>query len=157
MELEPGHEPRPPRLRASDADRERTVEQLRRHHADGRLDLEEFSERMERAYAAKTMAELDELMTDLPRDTSPAAPRPAGSLDERRARLRQSFYRSLATYLAVNAMLVGVWLFSGQGYFWPIWVLLGWGVAVATQAVRALGPGAGLDDQEEPRRGQQSS
>src|SRR4029453_2792302 len=86
MEHEPGSQPRPPRLRASDADRERTVEQLRQHHADGRLDMEEFSERMDRAYAAKTLAELDALMTDLPRDAAPAAPRPAGPLDERRAR-----------------------------------------------------------------------
>jgi hypothetical protein len=156
MELEPGNEPRPARLRASDADRERTVEQLRRHHADGRLDLEEFSERMDRAYAAKTLAELDELMTDLPQDATPATPRPAGSLDERRARLQQSFYRGLATYLAVNAMLVGVWLLGGRGYFWPIWVIMGWGVAIVAQAVRALGPGAGLDDPDEHRRGQRS-
>jgi DUF1707 SHOCT-like domain/2TM domain len=156
MELEPGSQPRPPRLRASDADRERTVEQLRQHHADGRLDLEEFSERMDRAYAAKTLAELDALMTDLPRDATPATPRPAGPLDERRARRRQAFYRSLATYLAVNALLVGIWLFSGRGYFWPIWVMLGWGVGIVAQGVWALGPGAGLDDQDEHRRGQQS-
>jgi Domain of unknown function (DUF1707)/2TM domain len=156
MELEPGREPRPGGMRASDADRERTVEQLRRHHADGRLDLEEFSERMERAYTAKTLAELDELMTDLPRDAAPAAPAPAGSLGVRRARLRQSFYRSLATYVSVNAMLVGIWAFSGRGYFWPIWVMMGWGVAVVAQAVRALGPGAGLDDQDEPGQGRQS-
>jgi Domain of unknown function (DUF1707)/2TM domain len=156
MELEPGGEPRPPRLRASDADRERTVEQLRRHHADGRLDLEEFSERMDRAYAARTLAELAELMADLPRDATPAAPPPAGHLDERRARRRQVFYRSLATYLAVNAVLVVVWWLSGGGYFWPIWVMLGWGIGIVAQAVRALGPGAGLDDEDEHRRGQQS-
>jgi hypothetical protein len=156
MEPEPGQEPRPPRLRASDADRERTVEQLRRHHADGRLDMEEFSERMDRAYAAKTLAELDELMADLPRDAAPATPRAAGALEERRARRQQTFYRSLAIYLAVNAMLVVVWLFSGRGYFWPIWVMLGWGIGIVAQGVSAFGPGAGLDDQDEHRRGQQS-
>jgi hypothetical protein len=156
MELEPGQEPRPPQLRASDADRERTVEQLRRHHADGRLDLEEFSERTDRAYAAKTMAELDELVVDLPRDAAPAAPRAAGPLDERRARRQQSFYRSLAIYLAVNAMMVGVWLFSGRGYFWPIWVLMGWGVGIVAQGVSAFGPGGGLDDRDKHRRGEQA-
>jgi hypothetical protein len=156
MELEPGGEPRPPRLRAADADRERTVEQLRRHHADGRLDLEEFNERMDRAYAAKTLAELDELMTDLPRDATPATPRAAGPLDERQARRRQSFYRSLAIYLAVNAMMVGIWLFSGGGYFWPIWIILGWGVGIVAQGVGAFGPGAGLDDHDERRRDQRS-
>jgi hypothetical protein len=155
MELQPGGEPRPPRLRASDADRERTVEQLRRHHADGRLDLEEFNERMDRAYAAKTLAELDELMTDLPRDATPASARAARPPAERQARRRQTFYRSLATYLAVSAMMVGIWLFSGRGYFWPIWVILGWGVGIVVQGVGALGPGAGLDDHDE-RRGRQS-
>jgi hypothetical protein len=153
MSLEPGREPRPPRLRASDADRDRTVERLREHHADGRLDMEEFSERMERVYGAKTLAELEELMTDLPRDATPVAPTPAGPLAERRLRLRQSFYRSLAIYLAVNGMLVGIWAVSGAGYFWPIWPIMGWGIAIVAQAVRALGPGAGLDDQDEPRQG----
>jgi len=28
-------------------------------------------------------------------------------------------------------MLVGIWAFSGAGYFWPIWVLLGWGIGLA--------------------------
>ena len=55
-----------PELRASDADRERVVLALREHTAAGRLTLEEFAERMGRAYEAKTVAELDELGRDLP-------------------------------------------------------------------------------------------
>src|SRR5215469_11896570 len=55
-----------PRIRASDDDRERTVSLLREHHAAGRLTVEEFNERMDKAYAAKTLGELDELMADLP-------------------------------------------------------------------------------------------
>jgi len=66
MDSEPRGE-QPPELRASDADREHAVERLRRHHADGRLDLEEFEQRMGQAYSAKTVAELDLLMRDLPR------------------------------------------------------------------------------------------
>ena len=54
------------RIRASDDDRERTVALLREHHAAGRLTVEEFNERMDKAYAAKTLGELDELMADLP-------------------------------------------------------------------------------------------
>jgi hypothetical protein len=55
-----------PKMRASDADRDRTAALLREHLAAGRLDEEEFQERLEKAYAAKTLGDLDELMTDLP-------------------------------------------------------------------------------------------
>ena len=55
-------------LRASDADRERIVEQLRQHTADGRLTMDEFEQRMAAAYAAKTYGELAELTRDLPVD-----------------------------------------------------------------------------------------
>jgi hypothetical protein len=58
--------PGDPRIRASDADRDRVASLLREHHAAGRLTAEEFHERMDRALEAKTLGELDELMTDLP-------------------------------------------------------------------------------------------
>lgn len=53
-------------LRASDVERERVVETLREHTVAGRLTLEEFSDRADLAYAAKTVAELDEVTRDLP-------------------------------------------------------------------------------------------
>ena len=53
-------------VRASDAERERTVRELRRHLDDGRLSVDEFAERIERAYTARTLGELDALTTDLP-------------------------------------------------------------------------------------------
>jgi hypothetical protein len=55
-----------PSLRAADTDREATGERLRRHHADGRLDTEELQERIDRCYQAKTVGELEQLVTDLP-------------------------------------------------------------------------------------------
>ena len=55
-----------PALRASDADRERTVALLRDHAVEGRLTLEEFTARIDRAYTARTHDELDELARDLP-------------------------------------------------------------------------------------------
>jgi hypothetical protein len=58
--------PGDPRLRASDADRERTAQLLREHHAVGRLTAEEFDARLEKAFAARTLGELEELLTDLP-------------------------------------------------------------------------------------------
>src|SRR5258708_10712769 len=55
-----------PRIRASDQDRDRTGEALREHHALGRLDADEFAERLDRVFAAKTIGELDDLTSDLP-------------------------------------------------------------------------------------------
>jgi hypothetical protein len=57
---------RDPNLRAADADREATSEHLRRHHAEGRLDTDELQERIDRCYQAKTVGELEQLLSDLP-------------------------------------------------------------------------------------------
>jgi DUF1707 SHOCT-like domain len=61
--------------RASDAERERAVDALRRHHADGRLSTGELEERTGRAYAATTLGDLDQLFADLPRLHSPEGER----------------------------------------------------------------------------------
>jgi len=55
-----------PELRASDADRERVAEVLRDAVAEGRLDMEEFEERLEATYKARTYAELTPITRDLP-------------------------------------------------------------------------------------------
>jgi Domain of unknown function (DUF1707)/Cell wall-active antibiotics response 4TMS YvqF len=57
--------PSPRDLRASDADRERVLTLLGEAAADGRLTLEEHSQRAERAYSARTLGELAGLTTDL--------------------------------------------------------------------------------------------
>lgn len=64
-----------PALRASDADRERIVALLRDHAAEGRLTLEEFSDRMSAAYLARTNEELEGLTRDLPSTSAPVAAR----------------------------------------------------------------------------------
>jgi Domain of unknown function (DUF1707)/Cell wall-active antibiotics response 4TMS YvqF len=64
-----------PAIRASDADRERMVAVLREHATEGRLTLQEFTERMSVAYEARTIDELDALARDLPAAGSPTAPR----------------------------------------------------------------------------------
>ena len=58
--------PGDPRLRASDADRERTAQLLREHHAVGRLTAEEFEVRLGQVFQARTLGELDVLLADLP-------------------------------------------------------------------------------------------
>ena len=57
---------RAPEVRAGDADRERVAARLRENLVAGRLTLDEFSERLDAAYAARTQAELGELTRDLP-------------------------------------------------------------------------------------------
>ena len=53
-------------MRVADADRDRTVAQLREHVVAGRLTLDEFSDRVGRALGATTRADLDAVMADLP-------------------------------------------------------------------------------------------
>jgi Domain of unknown function (DUF1707) len=55
-----------PWIRASDSDRQRVVDDLRRHTADGRLSLDEFDTRADAAYRAVTHADLAALTADLP-------------------------------------------------------------------------------------------
>lgn len=53
-------------VRVSDAERESVAERLRKAHAEGRLDTAELEERVARCFAAKTRAELEPLVVDLP-------------------------------------------------------------------------------------------
>jgi hypothetical protein len=62
----PARRPREDRLRASDADRDRVIDLLAQAAAEGRLTLEEYSERSETALAARTQGELAGLTTDIP-------------------------------------------------------------------------------------------
>lgn len=61
-------EPSRPVVRASDADREATVTRLQTAVGEGRIDLDEFGQRVDAAYAATTTDELDALLADLPGD-----------------------------------------------------------------------------------------
>jgi Domain of unknown function (DUF1707)/Cell wall-active antibiotics response 4TMS YvqF len=61
-------------IRIADADRERTVAVLGEHHAAGRITYDEFVERMDKAFEARTRADLDTLTSDLP--TARTAPGP---------------------------------------------------------------------------------
>ncbi len=53
-------------MRASDADRDRVAQVLRTAFEEGRLTIEEHSERIEALYSARTMGELEPLTFDLP-------------------------------------------------------------------------------------------
>jgi hypothetical protein len=57
-----------PRMRAGTADRQAAVDGLARHFTDGRLDANEFDERVATAYGATYLDELPDLFADLPPD-----------------------------------------------------------------------------------------
>lgn len=110
-----------PDLRASDADRERTADTLRRSAGDGRLETDELDERLTRVYAARTLGELAALTADLP--APPAVPVPRREATRQlRARYGGLLFPPLVCTL--------IWLAAGaDGSFWPIWVFLGCGIA----------------------------
>src|SRR5215470_9889397 len=70
----------PPPILASDAERERTSEVLRQASVEGRLTLDEFSERVEQALAARTRDELQAVTRDLPAVAPARAPQPMQSM-----------------------------------------------------------------------------
>jgi fatty acid desaturase len=53
---------------------------------------------------------------------------------ERKRKLRAD----VVAYVVINLALIGIWALAGFGYFWPGWVLAGWGVALALDAWNAL-------------------
>jgi hypothetical protein len=62
---------------------------------------------------------------------------PAASDRERarqRVQDRRDFGSHVVAYIIINAFLIGVWAFTGAGYFWPAWVLAAWGVGLVFHA-----------------------
>jgi hypothetical protein len=120
-----------PEIRVSDADREQTVKLLERHHVDGRLTWEEFSERMEAAFHARTREDLRRTLVDLPSlDERPPPAEPA-------ARSGTNWRSLLAPPVVVAALIaVAVLLWAlGDGPrprgFFPIFPLLFWAFVLA--------------------------
>jgi hypothetical protein len=127
-----------PAQRASDEERERTVERLRNHYAAGRMEAHELEERIERAYGATTRGELWAVQLDLPRIAS------RRGVMARIERVNRAALRlHAAAYGTVNGSLIGVWALTGEGSFWPAWALvpgtalLAWHVAGTRRMARA--------------------
>ncbi|MEY2467616.1 MAG: hypothetical protein QOF21_314 [Actinomycetota bacterium] len=47
---------------------------------------------------------------------------------------RTAFIAHSRLYVVVNMFLIGIWAIT-SGPFWPIWVILGWGIAIVLQAM----------------------
>ena len=52
-----------------------------------------------------------------------------------RVKARKGFFSHLTVYVLVNLMLVAIWYFTGAHYFWPMWVMLFWGIGVIVNAI----------------------
>jgi hypothetical protein len=112
-------------LRASDEDRERIADRLRRATGEGRLHAHELEERLARALRARTYGELDDVVSDLPADG--VATRPRSQLSEW---VQPAVALAIAVPLALVALavVVAMTLFVLSGVFavWMLWVAIGW-------------------------------
>ncbi len=118
-------------VRASDAERERTVASLRRAYQAGRLKLDEFERRIESAYAAVWRTELRALTRDLPFEMPiPAVNRTrvVGKVD----RFQRAIFRFHAwCYVSFNTVMVSMWAWGGGHEFWPAATIIPGGALLA--------------------------
>jgi hypothetical protein len=116
-------------LRASDVDREEAVDELRLQYAAGRLSEEELADRSELAYGTSTRHGLGALLADLPPFPRRGPVRWLAVAERANARALRMHAK---TYASVQGSAVGIWLLTGEGAFWPAWllvpgtVMLGW-------------------------------
>jgi hypothetical protein len=125
-------------VRISDADREQVVEALRKHAGDGRLTVDELTQRMEQAYAAKTFGELEVVQRDLPRAYQARyMPVASGPTVIRRTRRHRTVVWLALRLAFINLVLVGIWAAIGANThnFWPVWTI---GLSVIWLAFRGL-------------------
>lgn len=146
-------------LRASDRDREEVVDRLRSAVGDGRLKMDEYVDRMGRAYQAVTYGDLTPLHTDLPElglaarreaaqpTTAPCAYRAWLDLFAGLPAALKVLWTMWLTAVSINVV---VWaLVSGTTghltYPWPVWVAGPYGAALfalsaAVTAFRRIRP-----------------
>jgi hypothetical protein len=141
--------PGDPGMRASDDDRDRAASLLREHHAAGRLTVEEFQERLDAAYRAKTLGEIDQLMADLPsidlyhlpdesmrRMSRAASLQPPAAAAGGHSRMSPAWRGAWASWASVNLVVFVIWLITVLGSggdmhnFWFLWVAGPWGAVL---------------------------
>jgi hypothetical protein len=101
----------PGETRVSDAERNRVIELLKQHTADGRLTLEEFEARVDETLASRTGSDLRMVLRDLP---APDRERP-------RSRSTLPVAASLLPVIGVVVVLTGV--LAGHLLLWPFLVI----------------------------------
>lgn len=139
-------------LRAADNDRQAIVEYLARAKAEGRLDLAEFDDRVQRAWSAQTYADLAVLTADLPSDREPPTWQPPVEVYQQpiyqqpvyqpeQSKAASLFVRAWAAVSMVNFViwvLVCVTAFE-LVYPWWIWVAGPWGALVLAVRMTRFG------------------
>jgi Domain of unknown function (DUF1707) len=140
-----------PHLRAADADRAAVAEALGTHMSAGRLTLEEYDDRLARAYAAKTYGELAELTADLPSPSrrAPAITEPAAVPAQRCAAAPQSQWgwddhQSWRAWASTAVIVLVIWAATSLAnwellYFWPVWVIGPWGAVLLARTLTSGG------------------
>jgi len=70
-------------------------------------------------------------MSDIERSGQPDRTADAARAAARtRVEKRRSLQTGMVAYVVVNAFLVAIWAMTGAGYFWPGWIIAGWGVGM---------------------------
>lgn len=157
--------------RAADADRAKVADRLRIALDEGRLTLDEYDERLQRAYAAKTYGELDDLLADLPVPASaersqvvPAAVTEPAATVAADAPGSRDLGRWLAgvwgAWLIAVLVNVIIWLAVSLGndewiYPWPVWVAGPWGAVLLAITISGLlsgSPGRAGQRREQRRK-----
>ncbi|GAB3667836.1 hypothetical protein GCM10027596_37460 [Nocardioides korecus] len=120
-------------LRASDRDRDVAREHLLSAYAEGRLDEDEVDERTATLARTRTLGELVPLLQDVVVPAPPtrlatsgdpwATPRPLLHAEAER-RYRQRRQAALAAFLTPTLICWTIWLASGLGFPWPVFVML---------------------------------
>ncbi len=124
-------------MRAGDSDRQAVADKLKQALDEGRLDLAEYDERLQRTYAAKTYGDLSGLLDDLPgialttpppTHAEPVAhsPAPPPASTSRPGQLVRVWLGGFGGIFVVSTV---IWLVSSLGsghmqYFWPVWLLI---------------------------------
>ena len=114
-------------LRASDADRNTAAAMLGNAYAEGRLDNDEYQQRLDQAMSSKSLGELVPVLADI----VPAPQQPASAVQPGPQRGRPGFLTQFPRWwLGMAVMLNVIWLMtvvtSGHLiYYWPMWPMVG--------------------------------
>jgi hypothetical protein len=56
-----------------------------------------------------------------------------------RIKARRGFLSHLAVWAAFSVVFVLIWLATGHSYFWPMWIIVPWGIVVALHGWTVFG------------------
>ena len=126
--------------RPSPSERERALTALKLRYREGRLSTEELEARVERVYTTVRRSEVAAFLWAMPLQT-------LRWLAVRKVRRLQTTVLRfhVGIYATLNATVLGAWVLTGEGTFWPAVVLLpttallAWHAVLSRRLTRALG------------------